>query len=150
MSFRFRLEALLRLKRSLERQQELLLAAAHQQVAVLERQAHAIRAARASLLNSRNQAAAIGGMPASQLHFYENRGSLLEALEKSVNRQLEDARKLRLARSAALAAARRERELPESLRNRQLREYRQQESRREQRQLDNLHLLLLNAQRRRS
>lgn len=143
MPFRFALETVLHLRQSLERQQELRLRAANQQVG---RVRHMIE-----LLDGRGremQAQAtqqlISGASAAEVQF----GLLCQdtlAKQRGVTlRELRRLEELRDQQQKSYQKARRDRETFASMRERQLIEYRRQATRREQRELDDTFLLRQN------
>jgi len=139
MSFRFRLESLLHLKRSVERQQELLLASANQRVAVLQARVESIGAIRLELQASISRVVLDGGS-SSDLHFHEEQLSVLARYEQLTLQNLQAAITARVRQCEALAEARRQRQIPETLRTNQLLAYRDQQKRRDQRDADELYL----------
>jgi len=140
MPFRFPLQTLLRFRQSLERQQELRLQEAHQQVAAIRQQIARVRQSRAEL-DLEELRELQSGVSAAQLHFHILVRSLLakrrESLEGELARREESLRE----RQQEFQAARRQREAVAALRDGQLRAYTQTEARREQRRLDDLFLL---------
>ena len=140
MPFRFPLQTLLRFRQSLERQQELRLQEAHQQVAAIRQQIARVRQSRAEL-DLEELRELQSGVSAAQLHFHILVRSLLakrrESLEGELARREESLRE----RQQEFQAARRQREAVATLRDGQLRAYTQTEARREQRRLDDLFLL---------
>jgi flagellar FliJ protein len=140
MSFRFALDPLLRLRRSLERQRILVLQKANLEVA----RAQDATAQLERYLRASDRAEAEGwrgGRSAAELQFTL---ALRENLLR-VQRELRaDLRRLEGVRQKAVGEyhqAYREREILESLRARQRRTYEQEQSRQEQQELDAAHLL---------
>jgi flagellar export protein FliJ len=147
MAFRFSLEAVLRLRQGMERQQELRLRAAHQQVARvrhgIERIDHALGEA-----EQRSSSTLASGTTSAELRFgLQSEGALLQHREK-LGAELTRLAKLRDQQAEIFRRARRERETIESLRDQQLREYKRDTLRREQRKVDDLFLLRRNYQQR--
>ena len=143
MAFHFSLEALLRFRRSLERQQELLLQEANYQVSLIRRQIADIDLLLASRAAQTRQELR-QGVAAAELHFGEDCESMLRHHRKHLERQALQKEELRRERMEALKAARRGREVVETLRQQQFQVHRQDETRQEQRRLDDQFLLRRN------
>jgi flagellar export protein FliJ len=140
MAFRFPLEVLLRLQRSVERQQELLLQVANGRVEHMKLQieqaecwGRAYSSQQAQELNT--------GVSAAEMHFAERCREVLENYRQLLGAELTKLEKIRAERRTAFETARRQREVTDSLRERQLQAYRTEEHRREQRQVDDLFIL---------
>jgi len=139
MAFHFPLEGVLHFRRSVEHQQELLLRAAHQQVArvrhVIEQVEHRIREMQTQ------EAQQLGaGTTAAELRFALLCESELHRRRQDLLRDLVHAQALREQQQKLFQKAHCERETFESLRDHQLREYARDAARREQRLLDDLFL----------
>jgi flagellar export protein FliJ len=140
MPFRFPLETILHLRRSVEHQQELRLRAANQQVArmrhviqQIEQQIASTRTRESSQLNS--------GTTAAELQFTEACETVLEQQGVAATRELMRVEHVRDQQNKIFQQARRERETFERLRDHQHAEYERNARRREQQQLDELFLL---------
>jgi len=140
MPFRFPLEAILHLRQSLERQQELRLRAANQQVA---RVRHMIDLLDGQVreMRSRSGQQLLKGSAAAELHFALLCEQTLGRQRPLLQRELLRLEQLRDEQQKTYAKARRERETFESLRERQRLEYQRETTRREQRELDDAFLL---------
>ena len=140
MPFRFPLETVLHFRRSLERQQELRLRMANQQVARVRRLIEHIEQ-QIDGVHTRQSRELNAGTTAAELRF--NRASEAVLAQQRVLAQLELQRleQLRDQQKKVFQQARRERETFESLRDQQRTEYERNARRREQRQLDELFLL---------
>jgi flagellar export protein FliJ len=148
MAFQFSLDAILRLRKSLERQQELLLHEANQQMAALQ--------ARIANLNAHlSQHAAqedlqlASTLSAAELQFIQLSRSVLLVQRSGLEKRLASTQAVRDSRMASFQQARQQREVLETLRQTQTQVYRQHEARQNQRRLDDL-LLLRRAYLRRS
>jgi flagellar export protein FliJ len=140
MAFRSSLDVLLRVRRGLERQQELVLQEANRQVAAREGQLHSIRIQIAA--NAQRELLQLqSGLSAAELHFDLLCRSALQARGHAVETELLKAQALQQSRARSWRLARQQREVLETLRQRQLQAYRQQATRQEQRRLDDLFLL---------
>lgn len=140
MAFCFQLEAVLRLRRSLERQQELLLQAANHEVLQMQRRILALKEWQKALQRNEEESLKAGTAAAELLFDNVLNSALLEHVHvfQSQLLQLENARdKAR----AALEEARRKREMLENLRDQQQRYFRMEQARREQRSIDELFLM---------
>ena len=138
--FRFSLESLLRLRRSLEKVEEERLLQANQQVRrQRDRIAHLDDWSRAQ--RDRRDAGLKAGEAAIELHFelacHEQLGLLRKELERQLTTLLESCAQ----QQKKYASARRNREVLEQLRSRQFERYRVEEVRREQRRTDEQFLL---------
>jgi len=140
MPFRFSLQTLLRFRQSVERQWELRLQEANQQVIEVEREIETVQQRKAELaryeLRQLSQ-----GVAGAQLHFHTLVRSRLAERREVLQRELARRREARADCLCQLQVAHREREAVDALRESQLRIYRQEASRREQRRLDDLFLL---------
>jgi flagellar export protein FliJ len=140
MAFRSSLDVLLRVRRGLERQQELVLQEANRQVAAREGQLDAIRIQIAA--NAQRELLQLqSGLSAAELHFALLCRSTLQARSHAVETELLKAQALQQSRARSWRLARQQREVLETLRQRQLQAYGQQATRQEQRRLDDLFLL---------
>src|SRR5581483_309571 len=140
MAFRFALGSLLRLRQSIEHQQELLLQKATQAVLSVQRDIEDVDRRVATILTA--EADQLGlGVTAAELQFAELCRSLLREFRSDLEHELGRRQEARQQQSERFQAARRDREVIESLRQRQLQVYRVQENRREQRRMDDLLLL---------
>lgn len=140
MSFQFPLDTLLRFRRSIEHQQELLLLEASQRVAVLQHKIEEVDRAVAAF-SARELRELTVGLSAAELHFEVQCGRALVQRRSILEKELTQAEKFRDERRTAYQHARRTREVVDTLRDHQLQIYRQQEERTEQRRLDDLFLL---------
>ena len=140
MPFRFPLQTVLHLYQGLERQQELRLRTANQQVS---RVRHAIeqvlvRAEQTKLLHCRQLQT---GITAAEMHFLMACDSALQLQHHELDRELARLQAFRDRQLQIFEQARRDRETFESLRDRQHREYDRDADRRAQREIDDLALL---------
>jgi len=140
MAFRFPLQALLRVRQSVERQQELRLQEAKQRVAAVERKVDEVERSRAALGQFEREELQIG-VSAAQLQFDVLLRSVLMRQRKELETERARREELRDQRRRELQFARQQREAVESLRTQGLRAYREEQNRREQRRLDDLFLL---------
>jgi flagellar export protein FliJ len=140
MAFRFPLEALLRLRQGLERQQELRLQEANQRVAILRQQIEDLRREMESIA-ARRRLEHEFAISAAELQFDLLCRSVLTARQHVLEKQLVEAEAYRQSRSEEFKQARRQREVMEMLRRHQFEDYQQKEARQEQRRLDDLFLL---------
>jgi flagellar export protein FliJ len=140
MAFRFSLAMLLRFRQTLERQAEILLQEANQQVAGL---LHAIEEADRALAQvGAGEARALqSGVSAAELQFDLLRRDVLLCRRKELVAELARAQQVQLQRRREFQRARQRREVVDTLRQHQLERYREEEGRREQRRLDDLFLL---------
>ena len=143
MTFRFSLEAVLRLRQGMEHQQELLFRAAHQQVARVRHGIQRIDHALGEAEQRSSSTLASGTTSAELLFGLQSEAALLQYREK-LGAELIRLGKLRDQQAEIFRRARRERETMESLRDQQLREYKRDALRREQRKVDDLFLLRRN------
>lgn len=148
MAFQFSLEAVLQLRESLERQQELLLLEANQQIGVLQQSIDNLNAhlGQQAIRESLQLAATLSG---AELQFMQLCTFVLLGQRGGLEKRLAAARLVRDSRLASFRQARQQREVLETLRQAQEQAYRQHQDRQDQRQLDDL-LLLRRAYLRRS
>jgi flagellar export protein FliJ len=140
MAFRFSFEVLLRVRQSLERQQELRLQTANLRVAALRQHIEDVRNGMEKIaVRRRDQMAS--GASAAELQFDLLCRTVLTEQQHVVGKQLAEAEVFQHSCRDAFQLARRQREVVDTLRHHQLQLYRQQESRQEQRRLDDLFLL---------
>ncbi|HEX3820783.1 MAG TPA: flagellar FliJ family protein [Candidatus Sulfotelmatobacter sp.] len=140
MPFQFSLQAILHLRQSIERQQELRLRGANQQVAKVRR---LIELADDRIRREQNICADAlsAGTTSAELRLSTAAQDLLRAQRQRIETELKRLQTLRDQQQRVFHQARRERETIESLRDRQLMEYKRNTSRREQRRADDLFLL---------
>lgn len=148
MAFQFSLDAVLRLRQSLEHQQELLLREANQQMSALQlRIDHlTVQLSQRALHESLLLASTVSG---AELQFLRLCSSVLLAQRGGLEKRLAAAQAVRDSRMASFRQARQQREILATLRQAQFQVYLQNEARHNQRQLDDL-LLLRRAYLRRS
>lgn len=141
MAFHFTLEAVLRLRQSLEDRE-------------LQR-LQALLARRAALLHEREQTRQTGldlqgetkralqqqSTPAVEIHFATARWQGLERRQQVLGEQLRELESAVVQQRSLFQQQRRNREVLETLRDAQLRDYRLVQQRREQARLDEMHLL---------
>lgn len=140
MAFHFSLDVVLRVRQSLEHQQELLLREANHRVMTLEQQVEELNAWLAADSQQELQQL-VCGLSAAELHFdLLCRSALLER-RRALEKDAVEARAARNNCAASFHQARQQREVVETLRQRQLELYRQLEARKQQRQVDDLFLL---------
>jgi len=140
MAFRFSLAGILRFRRSVEHHQELQLLAANQKVAqVRQRMVEVDRDATASWM--RQAQLLRNGLSAAEIHFELQCRATLGQRRQELEQELLCQEKIRDERRLAYQAARKSREMVDTLRERQFQLYRQQQVREDQRQLDDLFLL---------
>jgi flagellar export protein FliJ len=139
MPFRFALEAVFHLRKSLEHQQELRLRTANQLVVgarhLIEKLDERLRR-----LESDRSHALHAGTTASELQFRDLCQAQIHGHRREMVTELTRLEHLRDQQQKIFQHARRERETFESLRDKQFEEYRRTAARREQRQLDDLFL----------
>jgi flagellar export protein FliJ len=140
VAFRFNFEALLRLRRSLERQQELLLQAVNYDVMKIQQRIRCLEDWRATLELSETDSLT-GGTAAAELQFNCDLSSALLRQEGELQKQLLSLEKTRDQRCASLKEARRQREIFENLRDQQIRVYRMYQTRKDQRAIDDFFLM---------
>ncbi len=140
MAFRFPLEAVLRVRQGLERQQELRLQEANQLVALLRQQIEKVHSEAENIVAQRWPQFK-SGVSAAELQFDGLCHLALSERRRNLEKQLHEAEALRQTRSQDFLQARRQREVIDTLRQHQLKEYEIQESRLDQRRMDDLFLL---------
>lgn len=140
MAFHFSLHTVLRLRQSLERQQELLLLEANQQLHALQLKFDGVNAQLAqSAIQEGLQLAST--LSAAELQFRELCRSVLREQREALGKSLAAAQVIRDARLADFRQARQRREVLETLRQTQAAAYHQNQGRQSQRQLDDMLLL---------
>jgi flagellar FliJ protein len=140
MTFRFSLQALLRFRKSMEHQQELLLQEANHQVARVRHEIESVDQCMAEM-TAREARELDSGVSAAELQFEGLCRSVLLEHRRQLEKALAEREEIRVRRSQAFHQARQQREVVDTLRQNQLQTYRQQEKRAEQRYLDELFLL---------
>ena len=140
MPFRFPLETLLRFRRSVERQHELLLQEANLHVNLVQ---HRIEQVHHSMIDlaAREIMELEKGMGAAELHFDAACRSILLQHEHELRKELKAVEERRDACLQGYRHAHQERDVIDTLRDHHLEAYRREESRREQRGLDEMFLL---------
>jgi len=140
MAFRFPLETVLRLRQNLERQQELLLYKANQEVLGLKRQIEELDAGMAA--NAQRRCLQLqAGVSVAELQFDLLCDETLLRFRGALQARLAKAESARDSQAEAFRHARRRREAIETLRTHQLQLYRQHAARQDQRRADDLFLL---------
>lgn len=139
MAFRFPLDSLLHAREALERQEELLLAAAQQEAARIRTALEECRDRQFALRRAQNEAL---GQAASgaELQFTAERQRSLRALEQQLSREQAASERRRAERQAAYQRARTERRAIEALREQAAAAYLRDHARKEQQSLDETHL----------
>jgi len=140
MAFQFSLDAVLRLRQSLERQQESLLREANQQMAALQLRIDDLNA-QMSIDAEREARQLASALSAAELQFIRLCRSLLLSQRSGLEKRLAAAQAARDSRMASFRQARQQREVLETVRQTQAQVYRQNEDRQSQRHLDDLLLL---------
>jgi flagellar export protein FliJ len=140
MRFHSHLETLLRLRRSAEHQQELLLLEVNQRIAALESVITEIQAAKKEIRN-RPVHAIQDSIAGSELHFDESCIDALAKREVQLKAQLTAEQRNRELRQQTFYQARREREAVETLITHQREAYTKEETRRQQRRVDDVFLM---------
>jgi len=140
MAFRFALDPVLRLRRSLEHQQQQLLHEANQQLNALLQKIESLNL-QLTRLSQLEASALVATTTAAELQFVGLGRSVLLEQRSQVEKQLSNAQEVRNARLAAFRQARQQREVIETLREGQLKEWLVNESHQMQRQLDDALLL---------
>jgi flagellar export protein FliJ len=148
MAFQFSLDAVLRLRQSLQRQQELLLREANQQLTALQVRIDDLNAQISQHATQENLKLA-STLSAAELQFMQLCRSVLLGQRGGLEKRLATAQALRDSRMTSFRQARQQREVLETLCQTQAQVYGQSEARQNQRQLDDL-LLLRRAYLRRS
>jgi flagellar export protein FliJ len=147
MAFRFSLDAVLRLRRSQQKQQEIFLERANEKVNLLSRELRMIarEIARTSATGEFS-----ADTRASELHFNQSRRQVLESRRRQTEQLLVKAREEQSTMAAELHKMWQAREVLETLRNREHQAYALEQERREQRTQDDLFLFRKNATRSRN
>lgn len=128
MAFRFQLEMLSRLRRSLERQQELLLQVSNHEVQRTQNEIRNLEQWREAV--EKNAIATLrSGTAAAELLFDHVIISAVTERKLTLQKQLLDLQKIRDQRRTAFGEARHNREIIEKLRDQQLRAYRMDQTR---------------------
>ncbi|MFZ0286556.1 MAG: flagellar FliJ family protein [Terriglobales bacterium] len=140
MPFHFPLDAVLRLRQSLERQQELLLREANQQVTALQLRIGELNAQISAHAIQQNLQLA-STLSAAELQFLQLCRSVLLGQRGGLEKRLATAQAIQDSRMASFCQARQQREVMETLRQTQMQVYRQDAARRDQRHLDDMLLL---------
>jgi flagellar export protein FliJ len=148
MAFRFSLEAVLRLRRSQQRQQEILLANANEKVNFLLRELENIveEFSRISRISPSGTGSEIRG---AELHFNQSRRRVLQLCRQQIEQQLTKEREHQSAMAAELRKQWEAREVVETLREREFQTYSLEQSRYRQRVQDDLFLSRKNSSRQR-
>jgi flagellar export protein FliJ len=140
MAFQFSLDAILHLRQSLERQHELLLREANQQVAAVQLRIDHLNAELSERTNQEAmQLESI--LSGAELQFMQLCRSVLIGQRKGLEKRLATAQAIRDSCMTSFRQARQQREVLETLRQTQAQAYRQNEARQSQRDLDDLLLL---------
>jgi flagellar export protein FliJ len=140
MAFQFTLDAVLRLRLSMERQQELLLHEANQQVTALQLRIDNLNAQMTQDAAQENLQLT-SALSAAELQFIGLCRSVLLGQRSGLERRLAAAQALRDSRMASFRQARQQREVLQTLRQTQAQVYHQNQARQNQRHLDDLLLL---------
>lgn len=140
MTFQFSLESLLRLRRSQQRQQEILVQRESDLIGQLSRDLNTI-AGQITRISADQKA--ITEVRASELRFDESRMEILGAQALHVEQLLQKALERRALLAAELHGIWQQREVLETLRRDERQEFAIEEGRREQRRQDDLFLLQL-------
>jgi flagellar export protein FliJ len=140
MAFQFSLEPVLRLRKSLERQQELLLREANRQMTALQLRIDNLNAqlSQHATLEALHLASTLS---AAELQFMQLCRSVLLGQRGSLEKRLATAQAILDSRMISFRQAHQQREVLETLRQTQTQVYRQNEARQNQRQLDDLLLM---------
>jgi len=140
MAFRFTLDVLLRVRESIERQQEARLQEANQCLALLLQRSQNLEARMTDLTASRLHELALG-LSAAELQFNLLCRGVLAQEQSVLQREIARAEANRNQCRQAFQQARQQREVVDTLRHHQLLAYRREQARLEQRRLDDLFLL---------
>ncbi|HZQ67109.1 MAG TPA: flagellar export protein FliJ [Terriglobales bacterium] len=140
MPFRFTLQAILRLKESQERQQQILLEQANARVQQCKLQIEALERQRRTI-EEETQRGLGNGMTAAEVQFSGLGRSTLAARRKRIEQELSCLQQAREECFQTYHRIHREREVLDTLRCSQLRSYQIEHNRREQRRIDDLFLL---------
>ncbi len=141
MAFHFTLEAVLRLRQSLEGRELLLLQSLLARRAALLSELDQLRQASFDLEQETKQAMLLRPTPAVEIHFAMARLQGLDGRQQLLREQLRQLESAIGEQRLRYQQQRRNREALEALRKAQLRDYQLTQRRREQAQLDELHLL---------
>jgi len=144
MAFRFSLDAILRLRRSQQKQQEIFLERASDRVNLLTRELRMIAGEFARASNPGKFTVDVRG---AELHFNQSRRQVLESRRWQMEQLLVKAREEQSAMAAELRKMWQAREVVETLRNREQQAFTLEQEHREQRTHDDLFLLRKNAAR---
>jgi len=147
MAFRFTLDSVLRLRCSMEHQQELLLQTANNKVADIHRKINSLDRI-AGHLRERREREMSATVAASQLQFEQICDSVLAEYRRQLESDLFQARENCARQAEAFRNAHRDREILDTLRQNQFRDYMQNQDRRLQRELDDLLLTFREGRRR--
>ncbi len=137
MAFRFALESILRLRASLERQEQTRLEMAARQVYSARERCESLEKERIDL-EEKFLISMKAGIESSDLHFHLSARSGLEFAQLEAERALVEAQKRWNEQRTKFLQARRDREVMASIRERQHAEYVTEQARREQQQIDDL------------
>ncbi len=140
MAFRYSLQSLLRLRQSLERQEEQRLFALAALVARLRAEIEELKQEDVGIRRAQIREMADGTLGAS-LHFASACGGALDMVRKKLELQLEEAERKRLTQLRAYKAIRQKREILEGLRERQEAAYEVESARHEQQNVDEAFLI---------
>jgi len=140
MPFHFSLQALLRLRISYERLEELRLLAIAALMVYVRREIAAIQA-ESKQAQSRRERELARGVTGAELHVEETCDQARKKQRESLEGRLKELEKKRRAQQLAFEAARQKRKILENFRQRKLELYAREQARREQQRLDELHLL---------
>lgn len=138
MAFRFSLDAVLRLRRSQQKQQEILLERASEKIDLLTWE---LRMIAGELARASNPGKFTTDLRASELHFNQSRRQVLESRRSQMERLLVKAREEQSAMATELRKMWQAREVVETLRNHEHQAYTLEQERCEQRTQDDLFLL---------
>lgn len=140
MAFHFSLDSLLRLRRSIEHQQEILLANASHNVAQQQQKVLQLEESLRQMMEQEVKQLGVGAHAIELQTTLYIRSRALEKLGELQN-ELVQLKKIESVCRANLLRARQARGILETLRERRLRQYQQEEARQEQRRMDDLFLL---------
>lgn len=141
MAFHFTLEAVLRLRQSLEDRELLRLRALLARRAALLQEREEIRQTGLDLQGETKRALQQQPTPAVEIHFAMARWQGLERRQQVIGEQLHELDPAIAQQRSLFEQQRRNRQVLETLRDAQLRDYRLLQQRREQARLDEMHLL---------
>ncbi len=142
MAFSFSLESLLRLRSSLERQEQARLQMAAQRMFAAQARCESLAAERVEL-EDKFRVLLKAGMTSSELYFHLSSRSGLDSAEAEAKRVIAEARKQWQEQRSRFLKSRRDREVISSVRDRQYQEYLIQQARHEQQQIDDLFAMRL-------